>query len=872
MKAKFTFLAMLFLGAASGQDIIYTISGELNNNKVPLDSIMVENITNNTWMTFKDLPELNYYQINLSEKTFWGTVGINDLHAEPGFIEVQNIPGSLVLSFVKNTPEKFNLSILNITGQKIYSETNRMINPGTSIRVRPGATGVYLVRIETPQETQSFKVIGQTLNTVNKVEILDGTPVIIPTKSATKSVENNFAFKIGDSIRVSIFKGNNFASSLKRKLNFSENLKFIFEDFSDSTMMVTTGKLQLNTPGLDFSELKVLSSFYKSDVNINGTFQIPNNIEDSNESPVLFSRGDNILFGAIPVSSNGPSITLDEVLLFYLMFFPDVAFMGKNPQELLELIQSNENYLQLLSLLSTSFENNIPITDNSQFVDLVKITAQNIALKNRETLKSAYSANDFFDTEFAFKFKRDGDVEWRNPAPIFASMGFEVQNEEGIPLTEPIIINPSQWVFAPTSILTWLLDNSIFSTNKKQILKLDENGDYVFVFTNGNERGKASEALYNEARSTNNAAFVTSVVLFVVPFALKKYLKEKKCATELTKYFTQSATVLRDQILSGAISEGRKTTEILKIKDGFNELIVNCLNETGNESKGLFKKFNDFIQTVFNSLDPLDDAESVANLYSLARDFYGSQITGDEVRYFYNGVSFGELDYKAVSKKSFYGMPETEHQYEAKVKEIITKYEVERGILSTEFIRKDSLGDANELPFKATLIEGDTKIIDTNPEVNTGTLFTDFKMGKDSSIITIEPDFQYKNIVPDTIRMFPGNDLKQLLIENSPWKSEVEDEGAQYKDRLTFKDGGIFEWIESREYNDTYYEHTLLGTWEQTSENEIWMKYEEDDDEELNDMQIVAINEKAMTVILWFDKGTSEEDGEEYEFISIKNK
>ena len=800
-------------GVAIGQDIIFTISGELNNQKVPLDSIMVENLSNNTWMTFNDLPDEQYYQINLTKKAFWGTVGTNDFNSGTGFIEVQNLPGSLVLSFRKNTPERINLAIFNIAGQKIYSESNKLINPGNSIKVQPGATGVYLVKIETPQGTQSFKVIGQTLNTVNKVEVIDWNPVITPIKNASFSVEDNFSYNIGDSIRVSIFKSNHFASPLKRKLNISENLKFFFEDLSDSTLIVTAGKLQLNAPGLDFSEMKVLSSSYESDVNINGTFQIPNDIQDGNESPVLFSLGDNLLFGAIPVSSNGTSITLDEVLLFYLMFFPDVAFMGVNPQELLELVQSNENYLQLLNLLSTSFENNMPPTDNSQFVDLLKITAQNIALKNREALKSASAVNDFFDNEFAFKFKRDGDVEWRNPAPIFASMGFEIQTRTGTPITDPIIIDPSQWVFAPTSILTWLLDNSFFSTNKKQTLKLEQNGEYVFVFTNGNEKGKSSETLYNEVKNTNNAAFVTSVVLFVVPFALKKYLKEKKCATELTNYFTQKATVLRDLILSGEMSKGKTTSEILKYKDGFNELIVSCSTGTGNETTGIFKKFNDFIQTVFNSLNPLDDAESVANLISLARDFYGTKITGEEVRYFYNGVSFGELDYKAVSEKTFKGMPETEYQYEAKVEEKLVKYDVERGILSSEFIRKDSLGDANELPFKATLIKGDAKVINTNPKVQAGSLFSEFEMGKDSSIVIITPDFPYNEIVPDTIRLFPENNLKQLLIDLSPWKSVY---APGVYDLLHFTENSL---IVETFFDDQYARST--GSWSIISDNSI---------------------------------------------------
>jgi hypothetical protein len=221
---------MLFLLVATGvtysQDIIYTVSGELNNQKVPLDSIMVENLSNNTWMTFNNLPSEQVYQINLTKKAFWGTVGINDFNNGAGFIEVQNLPGSLVLSFRKNTPERINLSIFNIAGQKIYSESNKQIYPGNSIKVQPGATGVYLVSIETPQETQSFKVIGQTAKTLNKVEVLDGTPTISPTKSAIYSVDDNFAFNIGDSIRVSVFKNGYYSFPEKLKAITKEQVNF----------------------------------------------------------------------------------------------------------------------------------------------------------------------------------------------------------------------------------------------------------------------------------------------------------------------------------------------------------------------------------------------------------------------------------------------------------------------------------------------------------------------------------------------------------------------------------------------------------------------------------------------------------------------
>ena len=49
------------------QDLIYTVSEELDGMKVPLDSILVENLMNGTRILFDNLPEYDYYQVNLSK-------------------------------------------------------------------------------------------------------------------------------------------------------------------------------------------------------------------------------------------------------------------------------------------------------------------------------------------------------------------------------------------------------------------------------------------------------------------------------------------------------------------------------------------------------------------------------------------------------------------------------------------------------------------------------------------------------------------------------------------------------------------------------------------------------------------------------------
>ncbi len=72
MKKFLHIIVLLVIGfkLSTAQDIIYTISGELDSKKVALDSILVVNLTNKTWISFNNLPQHDYYLINLTKKAF----------------------------------------------------------------------------------------------------------------------------------------------------------------------------------------------------------------------------------------------------------------------------------------------------------------------------------------------------------------------------------------------------------------------------------------------------------------------------------------------------------------------------------------------------------------------------------------------------------------------------------------------------------------------------------------------------------------------------------------------------------------------------------------------------------------------------------
>jgi len=214
-RSAITFILCLFSGLVFSQDIIYTVSAELNKDKMILDSILVENISNNTKIRFSSLPPLDYYQLNLTKKAFWGTTGINDVINEPDFSIETNLPGILSVRYHRNIQSKARLTMYSMNGQKVFSSENLNLFPQNSILVQLGATGVFLVKIETSEGSYTFKSIGSAHNTNYNIEVVDGNVSKTILKSTlTPNEAPDFSFKEGDTIQISVFRDEYYSPSV----------------------------------------------------------------------------------------------------------------------------------------------------------------------------------------------------------------------------------------------------------------------------------------------------------------------------------------------------------------------------------------------------------------------------------------------------------------------------------------------------------------------------------------------------------------------------------------------------------------------------------------------------------------------------------
>jgi uncharacterized protein (TIGR02145 family) len=189
-------------------------------------------------------------------------------------------------------------------------------------------------------------------------------------------------------------------------------------------------------------------------------------------------------------------------------------------------------------------------------------------------------------------------------------------------------------------------------------------------------------------------------------------------------------------------------------------------------------KYMKWIAGIFGKLDPFKYGEGIGNLVNFAEDFYGYKIDGFEDRWFYDGISFGELDYKVENSK-FEGEEKSQHVYNANVKEKIVKHYLYHGIDVT------NLGDVSYVPFIAKLTKGDATITTTNPaRTSNGILTFGLTMGKNPSTVKVEPDFELGTMpeIGDEIALNPkdniftdsrdGHKYKYVKIGSQVWMAE----------------------------------------------------------------------------------------------------
>lgn len=231
LSKQFLVIALtIIINSLYAQDIFYTVSGEIDSQKVGLDSIVIVNTQNGTKLLFDNLSDQPDYVINLSTKTLWGSTGISDLQFENGFNMIKNTAGELSFAVNFTPTEPINISIYNVQGQRIYSAPPMNITAGNSINVQLANMGIYFVKVESAIGSKTFKALGS--NNISEFGValnyhkpLNSTNL----KSSLNTYDSDFSFEIGDDLRVSVYKNGYWAPSKTQSITTSISLIYTLE-------------------------------------------------------------------------------------------------------------------------------------------------------------------------------------------------------------------------------------------------------------------------------------------------------------------------------------------------------------------------------------------------------------------------------------------------------------------------------------------------------------------------------------------------------------------------------------------------------------------------------------------------------------------
>lgn len=232
MKKAYTSFTMVFLciQAMFAQDLICTISAELNGSLVSIDSLKIENLSNGSGAVYTDLPERSDYRINLSKNEFWGSTQVEAYAQAPALTLVASMPGKLVLRSTKNL-SNVRLRVYDLKGTVYEAFSWKRIGANKLIEGQLPGERIYFVQVLSSEGSQSFKVRGAS--TADRLVFRNDGMLEVPAppaKSTLTDMDGDFTFSAGDQIRVSVYKGSYTCSPADFTIgNENISLSFILE-------------------------------------------------------------------------------------------------------------------------------------------------------------------------------------------------------------------------------------------------------------------------------------------------------------------------------------------------------------------------------------------------------------------------------------------------------------------------------------------------------------------------------------------------------------------------------------------------------------------------------------------------------------------
>ncbi|GGD08893.1 hypothetical protein [Hyunsoonleella pacifica] len=484
-------------------------------------------------------------------------------------------------------------------------------------------------------------------------------------------------------------------------------------------------KLQLEAfEQLDVSSLGVLSIGGETTIDNEGNFQYLRQESDNSKLPVILKRNAQIVLGYFPETIKDNTITKDDILTFFFNCNPNLAIYNFQKEDIKNSISKLQAYTELIEkMVSIINANKSPLAD-ADFVNLIFDNSQEI-ISDKITSKSSKSK---LTESYSFNYHRDGKIEWPSKSPVYCALGVEITDFDSNQVMTPQIIKPNNLVFSPGSLPEKIYTHFVDSNpNPNDSFQLSQNSSYTLSFTNGNRNDVGDLNAF--VQKENARLFASQILSFAMPIDIITISKYLKCQNLKEKF-----TVLVLMGLNEGVNVGDVLSVILDTRNDIKEIQPECYTE---------QRYFEYIKFFIDLYEPfLSRFESGSELARFIIEYFGSDIKGQEIRHFKDGISVGFLEQNTISDVAFEGQKGDAFTFETSFKEREIKYNFQTSSTSLKFTSEENLVSAQDLPFTYT-INGDAQVNTSNPITtdHTGKLTLNFVAKEKDSEINIMPQF-----------------------------------------------------------------------------------------------------------------------------------
>lgn len=493
--------------------------------------------------------------------------------------------------------------------------------------------------------------------------------------------------------------------------------------------------------GIDFSNVKALTISNEESISDAGIFENPYEPNGIEELPVLLIEEENLLLGYYPETVGSNKINIDDILLFYFLTYPQISVQGPDKGLLLNEIKSSANYDSIKSIVISELNNNRSPLDNETFNSYLRDFIRDVDTGNYSNSRNAIM--DEVVAQFMFNYSRDGKIEWTEEVPLFANMGLVITDEAtGQVVFGPELLKTKNLELSTSSIASWINDqfgDPILPRTGSYMLPDDS--EYEIILSNGfSDNVDLNLAINTRNR---NQFCATATGMFIGP-ALKTISDNDACIEAAASFYSKTVIIFTSLAALAPNIDNQVIIDQLK-SAGLD--FINALNEC--LGSGLIFKFVKILLSAVQGLlnAPLDAAE----LIFMMRDYFNSDITVEEIRFFENGIAFSDIKLSEPSSTSFNGDPGDNFEFRAIISEEIVEYDVIRGLSESFFESEITDAQAEGIPFNAIVQVGDLVVDIPNPILSgednlQGNLVVPFTLGEVSSELVISPAFNFNEI------------------------------------------------------------------------------------------------------------------------------